>query len=400
MANLEQIQQELTVLHDQARQGFAQLHQAYRRYLTLLAPIAQQQLITAAYQVCTQIVPERFLKLEPGARERLQRKIHLLGEDLRLSLGELLPEQPVLEQSKTPTVEDQGAENSTEADENPESSPESPQTEDNQAKDITPSPKSLSEPNLEMAIAKLLHQAAYGVNRALQKVDILPEFPWEQILEIALKAQGRPLSRLPNIMMVMVAGPEDRSEDHPTARPQKSNHNPPSDSESGQLAEAPSQDTEAQEDAEETEKRDNIDIAAFFQALMNRRIQEADAEDEDQADENEEDENQFDAEDTSTRDSTLAEEVSRLQAQLNEMDVPPADDRPIPLIAIYLHLEDLDFNHPGLGSQRQQIRQLKIKLAQLHEKIAEKFRQRLVLEASRAWRETWPRESLSKLPES
>ncbi|MDS3862047.1 hypothetical protein RIF25_14690 [Thermosynechococcaceae cyanobacterium BACA0444] len=400
MANLEQIQQELTVLHDQARQGFAQLHQAYGRYLKILGPIAQQQLITAAYQVCTQIVPERFLKLEPEARERLQRKIHLLGEDLRLSLGELLPEQPVLEQSKTPTVEDQGTENSTEADENPESSPESLQTEDNQAKDITPSPKSLPEPNLEMTIAKLLHQAAHGVNRALQKVDILPEFPWEQILEIALKAQGRPLSRLPNIMMVMVAGPEDRSEDQPTARPQKSNHNPPSGGESGQLVESPSDDTEAQADAEETEKRDNIDIAAFFQALMNRRIQEADAEDEDQADEDEEDEIQFDPEDTSTSDSTLAQEVSRLQAQLNEMDVPPADDRPIPLIAIYLHLEDLDFNHPGLGSQRQQIRQLKIKLAQLQEKIAETFRQRLVLEASRAWRETWPRESLSKLPES
>lgn len=395
MANLEQVQQELNALHDQARQGFAQLHQAYGRYLKILGPIAQQQLITAAYQVCTEIVPERFLKLESEVRERLQRKIHLLGEDLRLSLGELLPEQPVLEQSKTPTAEDQGTENSTEADENLESLPESPPTENNQAKDSPRSRKALPEPNLEMAIAKLLHQAAYGVNRALQKVDILPEFPWEQILEIALKAQGRPLSRLPNIMMVMVAGPEDRSDDLPTAHPPKSNHNPPSSSESDQLAAAPSQDTEAQGDAEETEQRENIDIAAFFQALMNRRSQETDSGDQDQDDLEAEDQPPSESED-----STLSQEVARLQAQLNEMDVPPADDRPIPLIAIYLHLEDLDFNHPGLGSQRQQIRQLKIKLAQLQEKIAETFRQRLVLEASRAWRETWPRESLSKLPES
>lgn len=394
MANLEQVQQELRQLQDQARQGFRQLHQAYQRYLKSLAPIAQQQLLTAAYQVCTQIVPERFLKLEPDVREKLQRRIYVLGEDLRLSLEELLPEQPFVEEPNPIDTEPPA----------PEDDHEAPSTAENPAQVPTKTSKALPEANLDMATAKLLHQAAYGVNRALQKVKILPEFPWEQILEIVLKAEGRPLSRLPNIMMVMIANPETLPENPPPARPPKSNHNPPANPESSlaesrEDSEASEPEGEEVEDFEAAEKQESRDIAAFFQALMKQRFKDADAEEEEHEDDQDEDYAEDEEKDQSANEEmTLAQEVAQLQAELNGLDVPPADDRPIPLIAIYLHLEDLDFNHPGLATQRQQIRQLKIKLAQLHEKIAETFRQTLVLEASRAWRETWPQES--QLPES
>ncbi len=377
MANLEQVRKELEILHDQARQGFEQLKSAYGQYLRTLAPLAEQQLITAAYQVCTQIVPERFLQLEFEQRERLQRKIHTLGGDLRLSLQELLADQSSARAVPPPA---EIAPSTPTPPPNLDPGPEA-------AESVISPPTKLEKPgrpevNLEMAMATLLHEAAFGVNRALQNVEILPEFPWEQILEIVLKAEGRPLGRWPNIMMVMVAGTRsglerEREEQPEKAAPKKSNHNhpslEPSQTEDLQPDEADTT-PEPESDPESASEQDQRDLAAFFQALLKRQNQDSQSDPE-----------------AETELEELAAASEQDETQLTE--VPPAEDRPIALIAIYLNLDDIEFHHPGLGGHRQQIRQIKAKLNQIHQKIEEKFRQRLTLEASRAWRETWPSNS-------
>ncbi|BAC08287.1 hypothetical protein [Thermosynechococcus vestitus] len=60
-----------------------------------------------------------------------------------------------------------------------------------------------------------------------------------------------------------------------------------------------------------------------------------------------------------------------------------------PMAAIYLKLEELEFQHPPLANQRSQIRQLEARLATLQKQLHKKQRQYLVLKASRAWWQTW-----------
>ncbi|HIK23951.1 MULTISPECIES: hypothetical protein [unclassified Thermosynechococcus] len=60
-----------------------------------------------------------------------------------------------------------------------------------------------------------------------------------------------------------------------------------------------------------------------------------------------------------------------------------------PIAAIYLQLEELEFQHPPLANQRSQIRQLEARLATLQKQLHKKQRQYLVLKASRAWWQTW-----------
>ncbi|XFA74345.1 hypothetical protein RYO59_002613 [Thermosynechococcaceae cyanobacterium Okahandja] len=60
-----------------------------------------------------------------------------------------------------------------------------------------------------------------------------------------------------------------------------------------------------------------------------------------------------------------------------------------PMAAIYLQLEELEFQHPPLANHRSQIRQLESRLASLQQQLHKKQRQYLVLKASRAWWQTW-----------
>ncbi len=405
MANLEQVLQQLASLQVQTQQGLQQLHQAYAHYLQTLAPIAEQQLITAAYNVCTQILPERFLKLPAPEREMLLAQIQQTGLELRQNLAGLLnssPNQPPPDGAAIPSIPD-GL-----SDSNSEKSLDNPPLDEAQSSapletDSTPktsvsrlAPKSSSLVHIDATTAQLLHQAAYTINRLLQRVEILPDFPWEQILEIVLKAEGRPLSRVPNVMMVMVAGPgtrfdPDNSPNDANSTPKKSNHNPPSLSPSPDKDAGSSNTDTTQDDSDPRDEQDRRDIAALFQALMKRHASELEQElTQDGRSEQEESPETDGSDDGFAEVDESSQDYEPATADDDYEDVPTAEDRPLALIALYLQLEDLDFNHPGLGSQRQQIRQLKANLSQLQQKMDELFRQRLVLEASRAWRETWP----------
>lgn len=72
---LEQLQQQTASLAD----DFDQL---YRNYLKLLAQASQQQLVLAAYHLCTKVYPDKFLTLSLSQREQLQQSLQKLGTQL------------------------------------------------------------------------------------------------------------------------------------------------------------------------------------------------------------------------------------------------------------------------------------------------------------------------------
>ncbi|MBE9080078.1 hypothetical protein IQ241_22765 [Romeria aff. gracilis LEGE 07310] len=72
---LEQLQQQTATMAD----DFDQLH---RDYLKVLAEASQQQLVLAAYHLCTQVYPDKFVALSLSQREQLQQAIRKLGAEL------------------------------------------------------------------------------------------------------------------------------------------------------------------------------------------------------------------------------------------------------------------------------------------------------------------------------
>ncbi|MDG2990952.1 hypothetical protein L3556_08435 [Candidatus Synechococcus calcipolaris G9] len=91
-----------------------------------------------------------------------------------------------------------------------ESSP--PSTEAQGNKDEIPELESdKNQPHhlsLDQRIALVLQQGSLYCNQVLQQANILPPAPIELILEIAAKAEGRPLGRVPHLLTLMI---EERS---------------------------------------------------------------------------------------------------------------------------------------------------------------------------------------------
>ncbi|BCX12005.1 MAG: hypothetical protein KatS3mg067_0943 [Thermosynechococcus sp.] len=77
------------------------------------------------------------------------------------------------------------------------------------------------------------------------------------------------------------------------------------------------------------------------------------------------------------------------EAKQEASESPRESSNHHPIAAIYLQLEELEFQHPPLANQRSQIRQLEARLATLQKQLHKKQRQYLVLKASRAWWQTW-----------
>lgn len=67
-----------------------QLYDADQNYLTILGKTARQQLILAAYQICTTQYPEEFLGLTLDQQQKLQQKIKALGQELQQHLEAIL----------------------------------------------------------------------------------------------------------------------------------------------------------------------------------------------------------------------------------------------------------------------------------------------------------------------
>ena len=81
-----QLSREIADLEDKTTALATELYELWGQYLDILGPIAQRQLVSASFHLCTQMFPDSFLRLSYGQRVKLQRSLRQLGEQLRLDL--------------------------------------------------------------------------------------------------------------------------------------------------------------------------------------------------------------------------------------------------------------------------------------------------------------------------
>ncbi|TFI54959.1 hypothetical protein BLD44_006250 [Mastigocladus laminosus UU774] len=84
---IERIERDLAALEEAIAAIAKELQSTYTSYLNTLGKAVQQQLILAAYHLCTQGYSESFLKLSLNQRQNLQQSIRKLG---KLSTEQLL----------------------------------------------------------------------------------------------------------------------------------------------------------------------------------------------------------------------------------------------------------------------------------------------------------------------
>ncbi|MEM6868130.1 MAG: hypothetical protein AAF528_07095 [Cyanobacteria bacterium P01_C01_bin.121] len=80
------IEQQLSKIQIQTADIATELESLVSRYLDVLSQASKRQLVLAAYHVCTQIYPERFLALSLSQRDRLQQRLRELGNSIQPQL--------------------------------------------------------------------------------------------------------------------------------------------------------------------------------------------------------------------------------------------------------------------------------------------------------------------------
>jgi hypothetical protein len=218
-ASVERIKQDIALL-DQAVVTLAEAFQtAYASYLNTLGQAVRQQLVLAAYQVCTQGYPQQFLELSVSQRQGLQQSLRDLAKQAQTSLleqghpfhpeaAELFKglEQPNLTQDSDAT----------------ELVPLSTGEDDLVARSIaeqlalqqkvlrTPARLRQWQGVTELKVDKKLAIVSHQTNRLLQEFDILPSQLPDALLQHASKAEfADGLPRSPNLLNVLVEAAED-----------------------------------------------------------------------------------------------------------------------------------------------------------------------------------------------
>ena len=212
---IERIQKDITELEEAIRAIAEELKLSYTKYLNVLGPALQQQLILASYYLCTQGYPEEFLKLSLNQRQKLQQSIRKLGQEAATQLiihtqpSEVLPIEPV---SETEIQETEVEEKELEAKE-----------ENNQHPQIVDSSNPVAiaqwQQNLEEAIEETLKKVSQTTNIFIQKTGVLPQkLPEPVLVAAAAAASSQSSSDLipspPNILnLVIEISDEEDSED-------------------------------------------------------------------------------------------------------------------------------------------------------------------------------------------
>jgi hypothetical protein len=94
--SLEQINQSLKRLEQQATDLGDKLHIAHQGYRHVLAQTAQEQLVMACFTLCTEAYPKEFLQLSVSDRHQLQAKIRSIGAQMQQDLRTVAsPDTPI-----------------------------------------------------------------------------------------------------------------------------------------------------------------------------------------------------------------------------------------------------------------------------------------------------------------
>ena len=214
MGARERIEQDLAGLEEALAALTLEFRSTYEGYLTALGQAVRQQLILACYHLCTQAVPESFLKLSFDGRQKMQQSVRLLAAASQEKLRCLTTESE--EEEEEEIEEDESEEDEFEEDEFEEEIEEENQFSainyqfpaTNYQLPIANSPESLArwQNSIEKSIAHNIKLLSRDTNRLLQQSGILPSQLPEPVLEAASQAEssGDSVAGPPNLLSLII----------------------------------------------------------------------------------------------------------------------------------------------------------------------------------------------------
>ncbi|MEG4800890.1 hypothetical protein QUB63_13420 [Microcoleus sp. ARI1-B5] len=229
----ERIEQDLAGLEEALAALNLEFRSTYEGYLTALGQAVRQQLILACYHLCTQAVPESFLKLSFDGRQKMQQSVRLLAAASQEKLRGLATESEE-EEEEEEEIESDEFEEDIESDEFEEESDEFEEESDEFEEEIESdeeekiefptinyqfpatsyqlpianSPESLArwQNSIEKSIAQIIKLLSRDTNRLLQQSGILPSQLPEQVLEAAsgVESSGDSVAGPPNLLNLII----------------------------------------------------------------------------------------------------------------------------------------------------------------------------------------------------
>ncbi|MEG4146695.1 hypothetical protein [Microcoleus sp. Pol12B5] len=221
----ERIEQDLAGLEEALAALNLEFRSTYEGYLTALGQAVRQQLILACYHLCTQAVPESFLKLSFEGRQKMQQSVKALAaaseEKLRSLVTESVADEEIEEEEEEEEDEDDFDEEEDEEEEDEADDKEEDEKEKNQVSAINylfslanyqlpsaNSPESLArwQNSIEKSIVHILKLLSRDTNRLLQQSGILPSQLPEPVLEAASQAEssGDSVAGPPNLLNLII----------------------------------------------------------------------------------------------------------------------------------------------------------------------------------------------------
>ena len=225
----ERIEQDLTALEEALAALTLEYQSTYEGYLTALGQAVRQQLILACYHLCTQAVPESFLKLSFDARQKMQPSVRRLAaaseEKLRSLVTESEAEEEIEEDEEEDDLDkDQEEEEEDQEGEKGEKEEEEDEEDQKEKKELSAinylfsvanyqaptanSPERLArwQNSIEKSIAHIIKLLSRDTNRLLQQSGILPSQLPEPVLEAASQAEssGDSVAGPPNLLNLII----------------------------------------------------------------------------------------------------------------------------------------------------------------------------------------------------
>lgn len=221
----ERIEQDLAGLEEALAALNLEFRSTYEGYLAALGQAVRQQLILACYHLCTQAVPESFLKLSFEGRQKMQQSVKALAaeseEKLRSLVTESQAEEEIEEEEEEEEDEDDFDEEEEQEEEDEADDKEEDEKEKHQVSAInylfslanyqlpsTNSPESLArwQNSIEQSIANILKLLSRDTNRLLKQSGILPSQLPEPVLEAASGAEssGESVAGPPNLLNLII----------------------------------------------------------------------------------------------------------------------------------------------------------------------------------------------------
>jgi hypothetical protein len=91
--SIQQVKHNLEILKSQVAETATELEELHCNYLELLSHSLKQQLILACYQICTQLYPQSFINLSLSAKQDLQQNLRTLSTELKTQLAEIVAQK-------------------------------------------------------------------------------------------------------------------------------------------------------------------------------------------------------------------------------------------------------------------------------------------------------------------